>query len=157
MGFKVGDLVYVKPPEGTGSTGYNAKIVEIGINSYTVESQYGTNRCDPKLIRPITESPLYTKLPEEGTLKKGLQTKGVNIQGEPITISWNFNPVFKEILLDIWYEKSKETWTTAYKECKEVGNDMIVWLSNSYPSEFEKIYQQALDEVGQEMIAQRTD
>lgn len=75
----------------------------------------------------------------------------------PIEVKYKFNETFKRIFLDIWYEWSKPSFTTALEACDKVGNDMIIWLRDTEPKLFEKAYKQALKETGEDIVSGRFD
>ena len=69
-------------------------------------------------------------------------------QEQEIPVKWKFNQTFKELFLDIWYEKSPESFNQAHEACNELGNEMIVWLSDTNNKLYGKIY----DESRKEMV-----
>ena len=73
----------------------------------------------------------------------------------PIKVEWKFNENFKGIFLDIWFEKSPESYTQAHEACNELGNEMIIWLSETNSKLYKTIYKQALKETQEEIITQR--
>ena len=75
----------------------------------------------------------------------------------PVKTEWKFNETFKEIFLDIWYEKSPEGFNQALEACDKVGNEMIIWLSETNTNLYKKVYAQALKETQEEIMAQGLD
>ena len=75
----------------------------------------------------------------------------------PVKTEWKFNETFKEIFLDIWYELSKPSFTTALEACDKVGNEMIIWLSETNIDLYKKVYAQALKETQEEIMARGLD
>lgn len=69
-----------------------------------------------------------------------------------VKVEWKYNEEFKEIFLDIWFEKSPVSFNQAYDACSEIGNDMITWLSETNKKLFDNIYQQALKETKESIV-----
>lgn len=74
-----------------------------------------------------------------------------------IPVKWKFHEDFKSIFLDIWFEKSPEGFNQALEACDKVGNEMIVWLSDTNNELYKGIYDQAVKETQEEIVARRLE
>ena len=74
-----------------------------------------------------------------------------------VKTEWKFNETFKEIYLDIWFEKSPESYAQAHEACEGYGNEMIIWLSETNNKLDKTIYAQALEETKEEIVAGRLE
>ena len=123
MAFKLGKEVYVKPSmkgiEGEG----RGKIISYRDNQYLVQFPNGSSGWFyENFIIPSKEASSLIK------------TK------------WKFDAEFKDIFLDLWFDKSPETYSTAFTACDEVGNDMIIWLGETNKELFNNLYKETLGE-----------
>lgn len=72
-----------------------------------------------------------------------------------VKVHWKFHNIFKELYLDIWYEMDRESWNQAFHACDKVGNDMVTWNIDHNPLLNEKVYEKAIEETQEEIIASR--
>jgi hypothetical protein len=78
--------------------------------------------------------------------------------GKDATIPWgrfcdiyyfksDFDPTFKEVFLDIWYEESQYSWNQAYHANSGVGKQMLFWLWETDRNVYYKYYVLAVEEM----------
>ena len=64
-----------------------------------------------------------------------------------VVIRYSFDKKFKDIFLDLWYDKNPESYYDAYEACDRVGNDMLIWLSDSNIELYRNLYEETLREL----------
>ena len=73
---------------------------------------------------------------------------------EEVWVKWKYNPTYKDIFLDIWFDKNEKSYNEAHETCNQLGNEMIRWLRDTNPDLYDGIHYLTVKEMGAELTSE---
>jgi len=67
---------------------------------------------------------------------------------EEVWVRWSYHPTYKDIFLDVWFDKGEKSYNEAHEACNEVGNEMIRWLKDTNSKLYTAVHYLTIKEMG---------